>query len=544
MTWPKHYSLKKEHDKSFEIHDKRDKKSFHVAKKGLHPANQIKVMKMQKFSGESGDPEDSVVKEDGGNTFLGFKTGRMDDQEKNGVASFNDYLLSESPESVADNAARAEQQAKDSQIANGYYNEAPSTGGASGSWEPDPTLSAGPAINAAQTMGVQAEGPMAPQAPATQQQAPMPQSPGQSIGQMEQQYTGAVNAATKGQIEQNKQMAALYQDQTERQEATMFKAQEALAGYQKQYDELAADVAANKVDPDRYWNSKTEGQKTRTILGLLLSGLGGNKGGGAIGMLQKNIERDIEAQKMDLGKKENLLAANLRAQGSILQAEQATRLQMAAITQGQAQRIAAQTSDPMVKLRSQQMLLGFQQWAMPLKAQLAAADAQRSMALQAAKSGDPAKLVPHLVPKEHQKQAFSEIQSAQNTKHMSKNILESFEQAVDENTVMKTGAGFLRTPGSVKALHQHMQPTFQDLEGTVRQAAMDNTFKNVTPMPGDSEHTISQKRKALQQYLQSKLSAPTAKAYGIDLSQFPSTAPDAGGDVQKKGGVKYQRREN
>lgn len=149
---------------------------------------------------------------------------------------------------------------------------------------------------------------------------------------------------------------------------------------------------------------------------------------------------------------------------------------------------------------------------------------------------DPAKMVPGNVPKEHQAAVFKEIDSAENTKRMAAEIMKSFDSATTENTVMKTGAGMLRTPASVMALHQALQPTFKDLEGTVRQAAMDNTFKNVTPAPGDSDKTIATKRAALEEYLQSKASAPTARAYGIDLSKFESTsayksvAPKKGGE--------------
>jgi hypothetical protein len=155
-------------------------------------------------------------------------------------------------------------------------------------------------------------------------------------------------------------------------------------------------------------------------------------------------------------------------------------------------------------------------------------------------TNDPAKLVPTLVPKEHQAAAFNEIDAAENTKKMSSAIMNAFDQADQENTALKTGAGMLRTPPSVGALHQALQPTFKDLEGTVRQAAMENTFKNVTPAPGDLPSTVATKRLALEQYLQSKASAPTARAYGIDLSKFDSTSayksPNAAKPVGPKPG--------
>jgi hypothetical protein len=77
---------------------------------------------------------------------------------------------------------------------------------------------------------------------------------------------------------------------------------------------------------------------------------------------------------------------------------------------------------------------------------------------------------------------------------------------------------------------------------------MDNTFKNVTPMPGDSEHKIQQKREALMGYLQSKASAPTAKGNGLDLSKFESTRPITMDqqamktpEIKTLNGVQYQK---
>lgn len=138
---------------------------------------------------------------------------------------------------------------------------------------------------------------------------------------------------------------------------------------------------------------------------------------------------------------------------------------------------------------------------------------------------DPAKLVANLVPKEHQSQAFKEIDAAENTRNMSAAILKSFDDAVAETSGAKGAIGsMVKTPRATLALHQAMQPTFKDLEGTVRQAAMDNTFKNISPSGFDSKEDIARRRASLVDYLQSKSSSPIARAYGIDLSKFPSTA--------------------
>lgn len=137
---------------------------------------------------------------------------------------------------------------------------------------------------------------------------------------------------------------------------------------------------------------------------------------------------------------------------------------------------------------------------------------------------DPAKLVPGRVPKEHQSSVFKEIDAAENTKRMSKAIMDSFEQSVLDTSGSGALTSYIKTPRSSQALHQAMQPTFKDLEGTVRQAAMDNTFKNITPVGTDTAEDIETKRRALEDYLQSKASAPTARGYNIDLSKFDSTS--------------------
>lgn len=286
---------------------------------------------------------------------------------------------------------------------------------------------------------------------------------------------------------------------------------------------LQDDIAAFHVDPHRVIKNMSTGDKILTALGLIIGGMGAGLTHGpnlAYSFLEKKIDDDINTQKNELGKKQSLLSENLKETNDLNEAMKLTRIQMNDIINHQLLASQAKTQNLQARAMMQQVAGKFD---------ASSAQLQNQMAMQhAATSGQgatPAQLVPFLVPEKHQESVFKEIEAAENTKKMASNIMDAFEQAAKENTVLRTGAGLLRTPASVYALHQHMQPTFKDLEGTVRQAAMDNTFKNVTPMPGDIQHTIDQKRQALQEYLQSKSSAPRAKAFGIDLSQFPTTQP-------------------
>lgn len=96
---------------------------------------------------------------------------------------------------------------------------------------------------------------------------------------------------------------ALVAKQQQEREQRLVQQQSLFTDYQK-----SVEVAAKKtVDPNRYWNDKSTGGQIAAIMGIILSGLGnGMSGNGsapnqAAAMLNQAIDRDIEAQKADLG---------------------------------------------------------------------------------------------------------------------------------------------------------------------------------------------------------------------------------------------------
>ena len=288
---------------------------------------------------------------------------------------------------------------------------------------------------------------------------------------------------------------------------------------------LMTDITNGHVDPRKYIHDMTTGGKIANAIGLVLGGMGSGLTHGpnlAFQYMQNQIDKDLEAQKSDLGRKESLLSHNFEQSRNLADAYNMTRLQTGDMLDSHLRMEQDKVADPIAKAKIEQIRGLNQQQQSQIQSQMAV---NRMRMGGVGGEVDPAKLVPMLVPPEHQKQVFAEIEAAQNTRKMSGAIMDAFEKAAKDNTVMKTGAGYLRTPPSVLAFHQAMQPTFKDLEGTVRQAAMDNTFHNTTPGVGDFPSSTNTKRAAVQDYLASKSSAPTAKAYGIDLSKFSSTAP-------------------
>jgi hypothetical protein len=62
-----------------------------------------------------------------------------------------------------------------------------------------------------------------------------------------------------------------------------------------QSDQLANRLATAPIDPDRYWHSRSTGEKIATVIGGALLGFGG-QGATAINALQSHIDADISAQ--------------------------------------------------------------------------------------------------------------------------------------------------------------------------------------------------------------------------------------------------------
>jgi hypothetical protein len=220
----------------------------------------------------------------------------------------------------------------------------------------------------------------------------------------------------------------------------------------------------------------------------------------------------------------NLWKMNRESMHSDMEANLATQNQLLTAAQVKAQKAAAVSGSAETKIRMVQLVSQLEQ-------QKAANNFKIGIAQQSTTPGgisrvDPAQLVTALgVPAERQAKVYDEIEAAQNTVKNKKAIMQSFDNASHNYS---HAADFI--PGvdnaDQKSLHVLLGPTFKDVEGTVRQAAMDNLNKNATPQFGDDDATIAKKRLALQGYLESKASAPTAKGNGIDLSRFASTSTD------------------
>lgn len=306
--------------------------------------------------------------------------------------------------------------------------------------------------------------------------------------------------------------------------------QQILDKYQKQDMALKSAYDQKQIDPDRYYKSQSVPAKLGAAIGMIISGFGSGLTGQpnmAMELMKRNVDNDIEAQKLDKDSKMNLWKMNHQAMGDEMSATLATQNQLYTGVKYKLEQAALQAGTPLALANARNSIALIDQ-------QIGNNNFQRSLIEQGtgqrAPGGgfsgkDPSVLVPQLIKDPGaQKAALEEIKNASNVGQNGPKIMEAFDKASKENTVSKTGFGLFRTPGSVMALHQLMLPNFKSIDGTVRQAAMDESFHNLTPAAGDSDAKIAQKRQALQDWLHSESAAPTNKAYGIDLSKFENTA--------------------
>ena len=190
------------------------------------------------------------------------------------------------------------------------------------------------------------------------QPAPGGQNPLQAQAQSQLAIEGmGMQAGLQGiqQQQQAGEQAAQAERQAARQQMALGQKQaqdyqDHLANINKDHYQFQQDLMNGQIDANRYVKNMSTGSKVLTGLGLILGGLSSGltgKSNPALDFLQKNIDRDIDAQRAELGKKENLLSANLRQYGNLATAADVTRMQTANI-------IAAKLTEGLAQAKSTQ----------------------------------------------------------------------------------------------------------------------------------------------------------------------------------------------
>jgi hypothetical protein len=197
---------------------------------------------------------------------------------------------------------------------------------------------------------------------------------------------GIYGQALKGQTEalqgigeskgaEGKAAAAAYGQYAARSQQLAQTQADNMTKLQTEGDSLQKAVQNGQIDPDKYWNSRTSGQKASAIVSVILGGIGGGMSGTgqnvALQMLNDHVNKDIDSQKVDLGKKETLYSQNLAKYGQERAATAATQLQYNNALQAKLGMAAAQSGSQQAQFQAQAAIAGLKGQQIPLMQQIA-----------------------------------------------------------------------------------------------------------------------------------------------------------------------------
>lgn len=345
-----------------------------------------------------------------------------------------------------------------------------------------------------------------------------PMGYGQYLTSM-QKGIGAQQAGISGEA---KAQGALGQEQAGIEHERQGKLQEATANYQEHYKKLDSerqsfmnDVQNGHIDPKRYIGSMDTGKKLQTAIGLILGGIGGGLTGQenpALKFLNAQIDRDIESQKSEMGKKENLLSMNMRQFGNLNEAMNMTRVQMLDMANSKISEAAAKAQDPMAKYRAMQASGQVTQQAAPIVQQIA----MKKTMMSGMQNGNPGMVIRSIVPEGQQQSAFKELKEAQDLNTFRQTALNGLDQIAKINTLKNRAGSPIQATKQINAIKGAILPMLaKDTSGKYTESdakALEHIFDTL----GADDKTISKGRQQLNKLFLDKGSFPQLDSYGIN----------------------------
>lgn len=277
--------------------------------------------------------------------------------------------------------------------------------------------------------------------------------------------------------------------------------------WEDEHRELFNDLKNSKVDYDHLASRGTMAKILSTV-GLVLGGFTGVFAPAMIAKhIQKDIDRDIENQRADIGQKRTLLEEHMKEFGNIKDAADAVRMNLATAAQSQ----LAKSTSFKNNADAQKTYMELDQYRQNLANQLSIRQAIK----HAPDSPDVrAQAVKFLVPEKHQEQAMKELDRVENAATAEKNIRTLFAQAAKDNTIAGRVAHAGFSPASVDALRTNLMPVLKDNEGRINEQEI-QMLNALTPAPGDTDTKQRMKLDGLIKFVRSKQSSALLTAYGV-----------------------------
>ena len=344
---------KKVEDKGTHFHVTGPHGTFMIAKKQLHPKTIDELTKMcsggevKGYSGASGNPDDQVVGDTGDQGDSGIQpiTAGQVRSGKEMLSGLKDAFTD--PFALKKGGPLAEGGALDLAL-NPFQNHPKDIPHADSKGDAAASASALAANSVDQTdlpaQGAGAAGtPTAPEIPKPE----VPNLPGVSDASKHDKAVqkGALMQTAQAQADEANAQAAAYDNQQKQAAKEMEQYESDRKQMVADRDEIRKSIMNSTVDPNHYWAERGTGGRIMASIGLALAGIGGGlmKTGGnaALDVIQKNIDRDINAQKVNLETKQSLLRDNYERTGDLRLAHNETQLFYLNQTKAQVEKLAS-----------------------------------------------------------------------------------------------------------------------------------------------------------------------------------------------------------
>lgn len=164
---------------------------------------------------------------------------------------------------------------------------------------------------------------------------PQPPSPTAGLDAGIAQEKAGVQAEGRAKEMWGNEAASMQQAAARQQEMLGQRQQELITQRAAGAQKLADDVLSQKMNPDHFWETRSTGQKISAAIGLVLGGIGAGLTKGpnyALQVIDKAIDRDIEAQKFNLQQGKNKLAFYMQQTGDLVSASQLAKADALTVT--------------------------------------------------------------------------------------------------------------------------------------------------------------------------------------------------------------------
>lgn len=366
-----------------------------------------------------------------------------------------------------------------------------------------------------------AQAPASTPSPAAQTSEPQVSAQGADVflKGLSQEKKG-ISQEADAQAAQAKATAAAEIETQQRLQSVQENYQKSLAELQSERQALQADLQNAHIDPSRFINNMSTGKKIGTAIGLMLSGLGAG-GSGQQNMAEKflrsQIDADIEAQKGEIGKKQNLLSMNMQKFGDLRAATEMTKAMQLDIAASKLRQSAEQTKEPIVRARALQAAGKLDRESAEMIDKLAKT---RAMNMQL-RSGQirPEQMIHSKIQDESERKlAREEYAGVEKLKTSARNVNDLYDQIKDVGAI---GANlpFSGSRAKMGTVRAQLTAAVKDLS---KEKFTDQDEKSqiwpLLPEGSDTPEQLQIKKQGLINLMKSKMGGtPTLSAYGINV---------------------------